>query len=116
MDAAIVYHWSGTKPGREAASVALMNEVSEVMGHMQATGRITDFAWFIGAQGGPHVMVVRGDGEALMGLSADRAIMALTTRAMIVNEDFGWGFYATGDAAQAQAGLFLEMATHVMTS
>lgn len=113
MDGALIYRWSGSVPGREAASIALMNEATDVMTHMRDTGKITDFAWFIGAQGGPHFAVVRGPLEALMALGADRTIQALNARGTLVNQDFTWGFYVTGDAAVGQVGLFLELSKNL---
>jgi hypothetical protein len=110
MEGAIIYRWSRSVPGREAAAAAVMQEATEVMAGMQAAGKIQDFAWYIGGQGGPHFAVVRGPAEQLMMLSGEDAIRSINMKAGLVNDDFTWGFYATGDAALAQVAFFNEVA------
>ena len=110
MQGALIYRWCGSVPGREAASIALMNETTEVLDHMQANQRIADYAWYVTGQGGPSYLVVRGEAEVLMAFTADRTIQALTTRAGLVNQDFAWAIYATGEAAFEKARFYLELA------
>ena len=38
---------------------------------LQAEGKITDFAWYLASQGGPHMLIVREPLESLMALSGD---------------------------------------------
>ena len=54
MEAALVYMWSGTRPGREAAAMAHCRETTDNLAQLQADGTIRDFAWYLAAQTGPH--------------------------------------------------------------
>ena len=65
MQGAIIYRWSGARPGREAGAVASMKETTANLSQLQADGRISDFAWYLATQSGPQLLVVRGEMEQL---------------------------------------------------
>jgi len=106
MQAAIVYRWSGVVPGREAASKELMNDINAFSDKSVADGAITDYAWYLSAQGGIHLFVVRGEMEQLTAMAASPEMLVFNTRGGLINKDFSWGYYATGDSVVALADLF----------
>ena len=108
MEMAVVYSWTGPRPGMAKASAAHKAEVDAGMGKLQAEGKITDFAWYLASQGGPHMLIVRGPAESLMALSGDMEQMALRMKSAVINEDFTWGMYSTGTTVDAIMGMFLQ--------
>ena len=69
MEMAVVYSWTGTRPGMVKAGAALKVELDARMVKLQAEGKITDFAWYLASQGGPHMLIVRGPAESVMALA-----------------------------------------------
>jgi hypothetical protein len=80
------------------------------MTRLQEEGKITDFAWYLASQGGPHLCIVRGPAESLMAAGGDMEELALQMRSALINEGFTWGMYATGESVDAIMGMFLQAA------
>lgn len=110
MEMAVVYSWTGPRPGMVKASAAQKVEVDAGMVKLQSEGKITDFAWYLASQGGPHMLIVRGPAESLMALSGDMDQMALRMKSAMINEGFTWGMYSTGATVDAMMGMFLQTA------
>ena len=113
MQGAIVYYWTHTVPGREGAAIQLMRDTNAFNDKAVADGRISDYAWYFAAQGGLNSLIVRGEMEQLMVLAGDPEVMALNMRSDLVNEGYTWGYYATGDSAQAMAAMFEQEAAQL---
>ena len=116
MESALVYMWTGTRPGREATAMANYRETTEALTQLQAEGKIRDFAWYFPAQTGPNFVIVRGESEALMAVSSAPEAVASNMKAELVSEGFQWGLYATGASAEAMLGLFVQVAEQVNAS
>lgn len=106
MNGAVVYSWQGSVPGREAAGVQLMKDTNDFLERSRADGHITDYAWYIAGQGGPHLLILRGEMEQLVALEATPEAQVINMRASLVNESFGWGYSATGDAIEPMMALW----------
>lgn len=113
MQGALVYSWTGTVPGREDASKALMEDSNAYSDKLVAEGRISDYAWYLSTQGGTSYFIVRGETEALMANLADPELLALNTRSGLINLDFRWGLYVTGDTVPLMAGMFFQTASEL---
>ena len=113
MQGAIVYTWTGTVPGREDASKSLMEDSNAYGDKAVADGWASDYAWYLSTQGGTNVFIVRGEMEALMAHLGDPELLALNTRAGLINVDFRWGMYVTGDSAPLMAGMFYQTASQL---
>ena len=113
MQGAIVYRWSGQVPGREAASKQLMNDTNAYCDKAVADGKITDYAWYVSGQGGISLLIIRGEMEQLSTMAASPEMLVINTRAMLINTDLSWGYYATGDSVVAMADLFYETAAQL---
>jgi hypothetical protein len=116
MESALVYMWGDPRPGREAAGMASYRETTEALTQLQAEGKIRDFAWYFAAQTGPNFCIIRGETEALMAFTAAPEAMASNMKAALVNEDFQWGLYVTGEAVDAMMGLFVQTAEQLNAS
>ena len=116
MEVALVYMWSGARPGREAAAMAHYQEVTDNLAKLQADGTIRDLAWYLAAQTGPHFCIVRGEAEALMALTAAPETMAANMKGALLYEGYQWGLYATGETVDTTMGLFVQMAEQVNAS
>lgn len=116
MESALVYMWSGTRPGREAAAMAHYREITDKLTQLQADGTIRDFAWYLAGQTGPHFCIVRGEAETLKAISGAPEIMASNMKSALLNEGFQWGLYATGEAVDAMMGLYVQVAGQVNAS
>jgi hypothetical protein len=110
MEMAVVYSWTGPRPGMAKASAAHKAEIDARMAKLQAEGKITDFAWYLASQSGPHMLIIRGSAESLMATTGDMEEMALRMKSAVINEDFTWGMYATGATVDAIMGMFLQAA------
>jgi hypothetical protein len=108
--------WGDVRPGREAAGMANYRETTEALTQLQAEGKIRDFAWYFAAQSGPNFCIIRGETEALMEFSAAPEVMASNMKAALVNEDFQWGLYVTGEAVDGMMGLFMQTAEQVTSA
>jgi hypothetical protein len=109
MEMAIVYSWTGIRPGMVKASTGNKAKIDARMAKLQEEGKITDFAWYLASQGGPHMLIVRGPAESLMA-GEDMEDMALRMKSALINEDFTWGMYATGATVDAMMGMFYQAA------
>jgi len=113
MEMAVIYSWTASRPGMVKAGAANKAAVDARMVKLQAEGKITDFAWYLASQGGPHMLIIRGSAESLMATTGDMEEMALRMRSALVNEGFTWGMYATGATADAVMGMYLQAAEEV---
>jgi hypothetical protein len=109
MEMAVVYSWTGTRPGMVKASAAHKAEIDARMAKLQAEGKITDFTWYLASQGGPHFLIVRGPAESLMA-GEEMEDMALRMKSGLINENFTWGMYATGATVDAIMGMYVQAA------
>lgn len=116
MEMAIVYSWTGTRPGMEKAGAAHKAATDARMARLQAEGKITDFAWYLSSQGGPHLCIVRGPAESLMAAGGDIEDLAQRMRSALINEGFTWGMYATGATVDVIMGMFLQAAEELSTT
>jgi ketosteroid isomerase-like protein len=109
MKAAVIAHWTGSVPGREREALQLKRDIDEFYGKLLDEGRIDDVSWFLGTDG-PNYWIMRGDDETLREIEMMPENLLLTSRAGFLNTDFGYGVFATGDAADAIFGLFEQTA------
>ncbi|MCU0263763.1 MAG: hypothetical protein MUF09_08840 [Candidatus Nanopelagicales bacterium] len=116
MEFALVYMWGSARPGRETAAVANYRETTEALTQAQAEGKIRGFEWFLAAQTGPNLLIVRGEPEALMAFTSAPETMVANMKAALVSEGFQWGHYATGEAVEAMMGLFGQTAEQLNAS
>jgi hypothetical protein len=100
MKAALIAQWTRTFPGREAVSLALAAESNEFFGKLAADGKITEPEWYFGTFG-PNFFIIRGEEEVLREIEAMPENVKLTAKSVLVLEDFSYGFYSTGDGAEA---------------
>jgi hypothetical protein len=110
MNGAVIYMWEGVEPGREAAARQLMQEASAFYDAAKADGRITDYAWYSSSMLGMNQLVVRGDLPDLMALESTPEAAVLNMKAMTVNQQFRWGYFATGELTEQMVGLWVEFA------
>jgi hypothetical protein len=108
--------WGSVRPGREAAGMANYRETTENLTQLQAEGKIRDFAWYFAAQAGPHLLIVRGETEALMAHTAAPEFMAANMKTALINEGYQWGLYVTGEAVDGMMGLFSQTAEQLNAS
>jgi len=113
MQGAIIYSWTGTVPGREAASKKLMEDSIAFSEKSVANGRISDYAWYLSTQGGTSFCIVRGEMETLIGALADPELNLLNARSGLINQNFHWGIYATGDSIPMMFEMFLATSAQV---
>jgi hypothetical protein len=104
MDAAVIYKWDRIVPGREAAGMQLMKDVSEHCEKAIADGTITSYEWFLSAGVGWHLLVVRGEMESLQTLMATPEMQILSMRSALINEGLQHGFFACGDSIEPVMG------------
>ena len=109
MEMAVVYSWTGIRPGMVKASAAHKAEIDARMVKLQEEGKITDFTWYLASQSGPHMLIVRGPAESLMA-GQDMEDMALQMKSALINENLTWRMYATGATVDAMMGLFYQAA------
>ncbi len=96
MQAAAVMWWKGVIPGRESASAQLYREGTAMLQRDLNDGRITDFAWYVG-QPSTAYLIIRGEMESLAQLVASPEWQAAIMQAGLVNADFNFAWYYTGD-------------------
>ena len=113
MQGAIVYSWTGTVPGREAASKRLMEDSIAYSEKKVANGVISDYAWYLSTQGGTNLFIVRGEMESLDALLADPELTLLNARSGLINQDYHWGIYATGDSVPMMSEMFFATAAQM---
>jgi hypothetical protein len=84
----------------------LMKDTNDFLDRARADGHITGYDWYISGQGGPHVLILRGEMEQLVALEATPEAQMINMRASLVNEGFQWGYSATGDAIEPMMALW----------
>ena len=110
MNGAVIYIWEGAVAGREAAALELMEEVSAFYDAAQADGRIIDYAWYSSSMLGMNQLVVRGELPELMALQNTPEVAMINVKGMLVNQQFRWGYFGTGELTKQMAGLWGEAA------
>lgn len=100
MKAAVIAHWTGIVPGREREAFQLRREADEFYGKLLAEGKIDDVSWYLGFDG-PNFWIMRGDEDTLREIEMMPEAMLITLKAGLINTDYGYGVFATGDAAEA---------------
>ena len=108
MKAAVITHWTGMVPGREREALQLAREGSEFWGKHLEEGRIDDFAWFLGSEGISY-QVIRGDEASLREIGQTPEALLLGAKSSLLMTDYGYGLFATGDAAEAMMGVYEQM-------
>lgn len=106
MDAALIYKWNATVPGREAAGLQLMKEVNEFCEKAIADGQISSYDWYLPAGPGWSLLVVHGEWASLQALVAAPEMQMLNMRSALVNEGLEWGFFGRGDAIEPIMGVY----------
>ena len=109
MKAAVIAHWTGMVPGREREAFQLARESNEFYGKLLEEGRIDDMSWFLGAEGTTY-WIIRGDEASLREIGQTPEALLLGAKCSLVLTDYGYGLFATGDAAEAMMGLFEQTA------
>jgi hypothetical protein len=106
MDAAVIYKWDATVPGREAAGMQLMQDTNDFCDKAIADGKITSYEWFLSAGLGWNLLVVRGAMESLQALMATPQLQMLSMRSGLINEGLQFGYFACGDSIEPAMGAF----------
>jgi hypothetical protein len=106
MKGAIVYKWSAVVPGREAKGLEFMRETNARLDKYVADGRISDYAWYISGHDSGGLMIMRGEMETLSELQKDPESLTGNVKGSLLNQDFEWGYYATGDTVDLLAGVY----------
>jgi hypothetical protein len=97
MKGAIVYKWSSPVPGREARGIEFTRETNAMLDKYVADGTISDYAWYISGHSSGGLMIMRGEMEKLSELQSDPELLTGNVKGSLLNQDFEWGYYATGD-------------------
>lgn len=106
MDAAVIYKWESTVPGREADALQLMRDTNDFCDKAIADGKITSYDWFLSAGLGWNLLVVRGAREPLHALMATPELVMLNMRSGLINEGLEFGYFACGDSIERTMGAF----------
>jgi hypothetical protein len=111
MKGAVVYRWSTPVPGREAKGVAFMAETNARLEKYVADGRISDYAWYISGHSSHGLLIMRGEMDKLSELQGDPESLTANVKGSLLNEEFEWGYYATGDTVDLLMGVYEQEVT-----
>jgi hypothetical protein len=106
MKGAIVYTWSKPVPGREAKGVEFMGETNARLEKYVADGTISDYAWYISGHSSSGLLIMRGEMEKLSELQSDPESLTANVKGSLLNVDFEWGYYVTGDTVDLLMGVY----------
>jgi hypothetical protein len=97
VNGAIVIRWGSSVPGREAKGLEVFGQAIERFEGMTKTGRVhahREYFALTGKEGG--FMIVEGQVEELMKISAEPETLALNAKAGAIVEDFEITVYGGG--------------------
>lgn len=106
MKGAVVYKWSTPVPGREARGAEFMGETNSRLEKYVADGTISDYSWYISGHSSNGLLIMRGEMEKLTELQGDPELLTANIKGSLLNEDFEWGYYATGDTVDLLMGVY----------
>ena len=109
MKAAVIAHWTGMVPGREREAFQLARESDEFWGKLLEEGSIDDMSWFLGGDGTSY-HIIRGDEASLREVGMTPEALLLGAKCSLLLTDYGYGLFATGDAAEAMMGVYEQTA------
>ena len=96
-------------PGREREALQLAREGSEFWGKLLEEGSIDDMSWFLGGDGTSY-HIIRGDEASLREVGMTPEALLLGAKCSLLLTDYGYGLFATGDAAEAMMGVYEQTA------
>lgn len=112
MQAAAVMWWKDTVPGREMAAVDLYKETSALCQKAVGDGVATDYSWYVG-QPSTSMLILKGEFEALAQFMSTQEIQAVIMKAGLVNTDFNFGWYYTGETVDGLMDMYADFAKQV---
>jgi hypothetical protein len=106
MKGALVYTWSAVVPGRERKALAFMSETNRLLDRYVTEGRVEDYTWYLSGNDAGGLVIVRGELEKLGELQNEPEQVAANVRGGLLNQDFRWGMYVTGETVDLMVALF----------
>ena len=99
MEAALMWSWDGVIPGRNALAKELAHDCESFFAGHAAAGRSSKVEWFADPTfANRQLYVVRGDAEALAGISMSPEHQMLAMRCKAILENPSQAMYYLGDS------------------
>jgi hypothetical protein len=98
MEGAIIHHMRLPNPDHVEYGLRLKRETDALFEKAKSDGMITDFAWYFSTQGDLNYLVVRGEIENLLALTADPRFAMVWTQVALLHPDAGWSVCLTGSS------------------